>query len=54
MDIVGARLPCAPIALLGILNALALALLGPGAFSLDARIFGRRLLVLPDDDSDPS
>lgn len=30
---------------LPILNALALALLGPGAYSLDARLFGRRRLV---------
>lgn len=29
------------------LDALALVLLGPGAFSLDSRIFGRRLLVIP-------
>jgi hypothetical protein len=29
------------------LNAVALALLGPGAYSLDARRFGRRLVVLP-------
>lgn len=29
------------------LTACALALLGPGAFSLDARFFGRRVLVLP-------
>jgi uncharacterized membrane protein YphA (DoxX/SURF4 family) len=28
-------------------NALALALLGPGAYSLDSRRFGRRLVVLP-------
>lgn len=34
-------------ALLAALPALALALLGPGAYSLDARCFGRRLLVLP-------
>lgn len=27
--------------------AIALALLGPGAYSLDARIFGRRVIVLP-------
>jgi hypothetical protein len=27
------------------LSALSLALLGPGAFSIDARIFGRRVLV---------
>jgi hypothetical protein len=30
-----------------ILNALALALIGPGAYSLDARRFGRRVVVLP-------
>jgi uncharacterized membrane protein YphA (DoxX/SURF4 family) len=29
------------------LNALALALLGPGAYSLDARRFGRRVVDLP-------
>ncbi|MBB6093981.1 putative membrane protein YphA (DoxX/SURF4 family) [Povalibacter uvarum] len=29
------------------LDALALALLGPGAYSVDARRFGRRLVVLP-------
>lgn len=28
-----------------ILNALALASIGPGAYSVDARLFGRRLLV---------
>jgi hypothetical protein len=28
------------------LNAIALALLGPGAYSLDARLFGRRMLVM--------
>lgn len=27
--------------------SLVLALLGPGAYSIDARIFGRRLLILP-------
>ena len=27
--------------------SLILALLGPGAYSIDARIFGRRLLILP-------
>ncbi|MBN6148837.1 hypothetical protein JR065_00660 [Xanthomonas sp. AmX2] len=36
-------------ALLAVLPPLALALLGPGAYSLDARCFGRRLLVLPRD-----
>jgi uncharacterized membrane protein YphA (DoxX/SURF4 family) len=29
------------------LRAFALALLGPGAYSLDARLFGRRVLILP-------
>jgi hypothetical protein len=29
------------------LDALALALLGPGAYSVDSRRFGRRLVVLP-------
>jgi len=32
-------------AVLGIMLFLALALLGPGAFSLDAKLFGRRLIV---------
>lgn len=34
-------------ALIFALDALALALLGPGAYSLDSRRFGRRLVVLP-------
>jgi hypothetical protein len=29
------------------LDALALALLGPGSYSLDARLFGRRVVVIP-------
>jgi uncharacterized membrane protein YphA (DoxX/SURF4 family) len=36
-----------PMALISVANALSLALLGPGAYSLDARAFGRRLVVLP-------
>lgn len=32
------------------LGALALALVGPGAFSIDARLRGRRTVVLPDTD----
>jgi hypothetical protein len=30
-----------------LLDALALAMLGPGAYSIDARRFGRRVVVLP-------
>lgn len=32
-------------------NPVALFLLGPGAYSIDARLFGRRVIVLSDDDS---
>jgi len=35
------------LALIVSLDAVALALLGPGAYSLDSRRFGRRLVVLP-------
>jgi uncharacterized membrane protein YphA (DoxX/SURF4 family) len=31
---------------------IALALLGPGAFSLDARLFGRREIIIPDPERD--
>jgi hypothetical protein len=30
-----------------LLNALALAMLGPGSYSIDAYLFGRRVVVLP-------
>ena len=33
--------------ILPICEAAALALLGPGAYSVDARLFGRRVVVLP-------
>jgi hypothetical protein len=36
-----------PARVLPVLNAVALLLLGPGSYSLDARLFGRRLLVVP-------
>lgn len=40
----------APIlALVGLADILALALTGPGAFSVDARLFGRRTVFLPHD-----
>jgi uncharacterized membrane protein YphA (DoxX/SURF4 family) len=33
-----------------IIVALAIALLGPGAISLDSRLFGRREIIIPDSD----
>jgi uncharacterized membrane protein YphA (DoxX/SURF4 family) len=36
-------------ALIVIVDAAALALLGPGALSLDARLFGRREIIIPHD-----
>lgn len=41
--------PHGAVAAIGIACALALLLLGPGAYALDARLFGRRRLLLPDD-----
>jgi len=41
----GSAVPASLIAL----DALALSLLGPGAYSVDSYLFGRRLLVLPPD-----
>jgi len=37
--------------ILSSLNAVAISLLGPGAYSLDARLFGLRVIVLPPDRS---
>jgi hypothetical protein len=42
----------APVALVTMVNAIALCLLGPGAYSLDARLFGRRVLVVSAKDRD--
>ena len=33
--------------MLASLNGVAIALLGPGAYSIDARLFGRRVIVIP-------
>jgi uncharacterized membrane protein YphA (DoxX/SURF4 family) len=43
----GLALPNGVVVTASILNALALALLGPGAYSLDALRFGRRVVDLP-------
>lgn len=42
-------------ALVGLAAAAGLGLLGPGAFSIDARLFGRREIFIPaQDDPDPT
>lgn len=41
----------APLILLTVLNLAAIAMLGPGAYSLDALLFGRRVIVVSPDDS---
>jgi hypothetical protein len=47
MALTGASGGHAPFILVSVANAAALALLGPGAYSLDARLFGRRVLIVP-------
>jgi hypothetical protein len=47
MALVGGGGGHAAFILVSVVNTAALALLGPGAYSLDARLFGRRVLVLP-------
>lgn len=44
---VGAGVDAAAVTIVLSLDAVALALLGPGAYSVDSRRFGRRLVVLP-------
>ena len=43
-----------PLSLDVVIMAMVLALLGPGAFSLDARLFGRRKIIIPRSLSSPS
>jgi hypothetical protein len=43
----GLGLDTAATAIVVALDATALALLGPGAYSVDSRLFGRRLVVVP-------
>lgn len=43
----GPGVDSAPVAVIFALDAIALALLGPGAYSVDSYRFGRRLVVLP-------
>jgi hypothetical protein len=43
--LIGLRLDWLVVSL--VLNSIALALLGPGAYSLDARLFGLRVMVVP-------
>jgi hypothetical protein len=41
------ELSAVAVTLVPVIDALALALLGPGAYSVDSRRFGRRVVVLP-------
>ena len=52
VDITRLGVAHAPVALMTMVNAIALGLLGPGAYSVDARLFGRRVLVVPVKDRD--
>lgn len=49
MGVLGSDNRSAALIGLSAFNALALALLGPGAYSIDARLFGRRVMVFPAD-----
>ena len=48
-DLSGDHFPGGYVAVYVIVIAISLALSGPGAFSLDARWFGRREIIIPDD-----
>jgi hypothetical protein len=52
VEIAGLGVMQAPVAWVTLVNAVALGLLGPGAYSLDARLFGRRVLVVLAKDRD--
>jgi hypothetical protein len=45
--LVGTAHGVAPLIVLALLLSCAVAMLGPGAYSLDARMFGRRVVLLP-------
>jgi uncharacterized membrane protein YphA (DoxX/SURF4 family) len=53
-----ANLPHQPITILIAVNlsllSISVALLGPGAYSLDARLFGRREIIIPENRRPPS
>jgi hypothetical protein len=46
--VLGLRLDGSTAALV-VIDAIALAMLGPGAHSIDAHLFGRREIIIPDD-----
>lgn len=45
--LIGTAQGIAPLIVLALLLSLAVAMLGPGAYSLDAKMFGRRVVLLP-------
>jgi uncharacterized membrane protein YphA (DoxX/SURF4 family) len=45
--LIGAAHGIAPLLVLALLLSFAVAMLGPGAYSLDAKMFGRRVVLLP-------
>jgi hypothetical protein len=49
MSLANAVLVAAPVLAMASATAAALVLLGPGAYAVDARLFGRRRLMLPHD-----
>jgi hypothetical protein len=45
--LIGSASGIAPLIVLALLLSFAVAMLGPGAYSLDAKMFGRRVVLLP-------